>query len=105
MINTGDKLICTKGNHFYVEGDTYTVGRFVNDKYFEVMPGKNEERWYASITENGVYVSFEDIPFDYSNAWFETVQDKSEDWLENYTGNGSVDAQMYYCLNERIVYI
>ena len=105
MINTGDKLICTKGNHFYVEGDTYTVGRFVNDKYFEVMTGKNEERWYASITENGVYVSFEDMPFDYSNAWFETVQDKSEDWLENYTGTGSVDAQMYYCLNERIVYI
>ena len=73
-------------------GDTYTVGRFVNDKYFEVMTGKNEERWYASITENGVYVSFDDTPFDYSNAWFETVQDKSEDWLENYTGTGSVDA-------------
>ena len=56
------------------------------------MTGKNQERWYASITENGVYVSFDDTPFDYSNAWFETVQDKSEDWLENYTGTGSVDA-------------
>ena len=59
MINTGDVLICTSGNQFYKEGELYTVGDFVNDKYFILFTGHDDEHWYATIGEQGIYVSFD----------------------------------------------
>ena len=36
-IHTDDKLICIQGNDYYAEGEIYTVGRIVNDKYFQLL--------------------------------------------------------------------
>ncbi|TXD97650.1 hypothetical protein ES754_01285 [Psychrobacter frigidicola] len=47
MISTGDNLLCIFGNDFYVEGGVYTVGDYINSKFFEVMTGDNDECWYA----------------------------------------------------------
>ena len=41
MINTDDKLICVQGNDFYSEGKVYTVGRIVNNKYFQILTNNN----------------------------------------------------------------
>ncbi len=84
MIHTGDKLICTSGNEFYEEGELYTVGEFVNDKYFELSTGCENEHWYASIDDSGIYVSFDSMTNRYRNARFNTVKDNTTDWLEAY---------------------
>lgn len=75
MINTGDELVCTDGNNCYVEGEVYTVGDFINERFFEIMTGNNNERWYATKDSKGIY-----IPFDANKkiAWF--------DELKHYTG-------------------
>ena len=84
MINTGDKLICTNGNYFYEESKLYTVSEFVNDKYFKLSTGNNEEHWYATIDDSGIYVSFDCLSVECENAWFETIEDKNDDWLNVY---------------------
>lgn len=76
MINTGDKLLCTSGNICYVEGEIYTVGKFVNDKFFEIMTGANEDRWYASNDNDGIHVCFNSMKDSIKDAWFDEV-DKS----------------------------
>lgn len=76
MINTGDKLLCTQGNDFYLEGKIYTVGRIVNNKYFQVSTGSNDDHWYATLDDNGIYVSFDSMTAKSSKAWFDQVSDK-----------------------------
>lgn len=73
MIKRGDKLICTNGNVCYAEGETYTVGEFVNGKYFELMTGCNDEHWYATVDDRGIYVHFNAIENEHSDAWFAQV--------------------------------
>lgn len=77
MISTGDKLICTGGNVCYVEGNIYTVGNFVNEKYFELMTGSNNNYWYATKDEEGIYVRFSSIEYVYSDAWFIKIGNES----------------------------
>lgn len=77
MIKTGDKLLCTGGNDCYVEGNTYTVGEFVNGKYFELMTGCNDEHWYATIDDEGIHVHFNSLKDDSSDAWFNEVEQKN----------------------------
>ena len=59
MINTNDKLRCTQGNHFYNVGEIYKVGRIVNDKYFQILTDNNADHWYATLDDQGIYVSFD----------------------------------------------
>ena len=73
MIKTGDKLLCTNGNACYVTGEVYTVGKFVNGKYFELMTGSSEEYWYATIDNDGIHVRFNSMEDEYSDAWFSKV--------------------------------
>lgn len=84
MISIGDKLICTHGNYFYKEGELYTVGEFVNDKYFRLSTGYDNEHWYATIDDNGIYVSFDCLTEECDDAWFVAIKDKNEDWLSAY---------------------
>lgn len=77
MIKTGDKLLCTNGNACYVAGEVYTVGSFVNEKYFELMTGSSEEYWYATIDNDGIRVRFNSTEDQYSDACFSKV-DSSE---------------------------
>ncbi|WP_420230391.1 hypothetical protein ACOBWA_05190 [Psychrobacter sp. ER1] len=58
-IHTNDKLICTQGNAYYSEGEVYTVGRIVNDKYFQLLTSGNDDHWYATLDDQGIYVSFD----------------------------------------------
>lgn len=74
MIHTGDKLICTGGNTCYVEGETYTVGEFVNDKFFEIMTGSNDEHWYATRDDEGISVRFNSMKDKLSDAWFNVAE-------------------------------
>lgn len=76
MINTGDKLLCTAGNTFYSKGNTYIVGDFVNDKYFELLTGYNDEHWYATINDEKIYVGFDSVTTVYSGAWFDKLSHK-----------------------------
>ena len=63
MINTGDNLICVCGNDCYVQGVVYTVGDYINMKFFAVMTGDNDECWYATAEcENaGICIRFDAI--------------------------------------------
>lgn len=84
MINTGDKLICTSGNYSYEEGKLYTVGEFVNDRYFKLSTGHKDEHWYATVDDGGIYISFDCITPECDDAWFETMKDENDDWLGAY---------------------
>ncbi len=58
MIRSGDKLKCICGNDFFVEGSIYTVGNIINNKFFQINNGANEEYWYATKDSEGIYVRF-----------------------------------------------
>ena len=73
MINTNDKLICTQGNNVYSEGEVYTVGRIINDKYFQLMTGSNDDHWYATSDNEGIFVSFESTIVDGNKARFDKI--------------------------------
>lgn len=73
MINTDDKLLCIKGNDFYSEGEIYTVGRIVNQKYFQILTETHDDHWYATVDEEGIYVSFDSMDTPANKAWFDTV--------------------------------
>lgn len=76
MINTGDKLLCTAGNTFYAAGNTYVVGDFVNDKYFQVLTGYNDEHWYATLNNEKIYVHFDSITTVYNDACFDKMNNQ-----------------------------
>ena len=71
----GDKLICTDGNNCYVEGEVYTVGDFINDRFFKIITSNSTECWYATKDSEGIYIPFDAIK---KMAWFTE--------LENYVG-------------------
>lgn len=73
MINTGDQLMCTNGNLFFVEGQVYTVGNIVNQKFFEIEIADGEH-WYATKDSNGIYVRFDSLKGEMSHAWFVKVE-------------------------------
>ncbi|WP_296237545.1 hypothetical protein [Psychrobacter sp. UBA5136] len=73
MINTDDKLICIQGNQFYTEGEIYTVGRIVNNKYFQILTGDNNNHWYATLDDKGIYVSFDSMSAKDNKAWFDKI--------------------------------
>ncbi|MBB3105560.1 hypothetical protein FHS24_000051 [Psychrobacter luti] len=73
MINTDDKLICIKGNAFYSKGEIYTVGRIVNNKYFQVLTGNNNDHWYATLDDEGIYISFDSMSPKDNKAWFDKI--------------------------------
>ena len=73
MINTDDKLICIQGNEFYAEGEIYTVGRIVNNKYFQLLTGSNDDHWYATLDDEGIYVSFDSMSPKDNKAWFDKI--------------------------------
>ncbi|SNT70938.1 hypothetical protein [Psychrobacter sp. LV10R520-6] len=77
MMRTGDKLICTGGNVCYIQGETYTVGKLVNEKYFELMTGSTDEHWYVTKDDEGIYVRFSSMKDEYSDAWFIQVGSRS----------------------------
>lgn len=74
MICAGEKLLCTHGNPFFKEGSTYTVGKIVNSKLFEVKVGSSDEYWYATKESEGICVRFDSKEYDVSNAWFRRVK-------------------------------
>jgi len=74
MIKTGDELLCTDGNDCYVAGRTYIVGKFVSGKYFELLTGCNDDRWYVTMDDEGIRVCFSAITNDYCDAWFTKVE-------------------------------
>ena len=74
MINYGDKLICTDGNTFFVEGQVYTVGTIINERFFEISTGSDNEHWYATKDIEGIYVRFNSLNGKMSNAWFAEVK-------------------------------
>ncbi|WP_367106371.1 hypothetical protein [uncultured Psychrobacter sp.] len=76
MISPGDKLLCTTGNTFYSAGNTYVVGDIVNDKYFQLFTGYNDEHWYASLNHEKIYVSFNSATTVYNDAWFDKLNNK-----------------------------
>lgn len=73
MISTNDKLLCVRGNDFYAEGEIYTVGRIVNNKYFQLLTDNNEDHWYATLDEKGIYVSFDSMTAKNSKARFDKI--------------------------------
>ena len=73
MINTGDKLICTNGNPFFVEGQVYTVGSIINQKFFEIEV-EDGDHWYATKDSEGIYVRFNSLKGNMSDAWFTKVK-------------------------------
>ena len=73
MIKTGDKLICTSGNDFYSVGNVYTVGDFVNDKFFEIATGCNDECWYATRDSSGISIYFDTMQAKMENAYFDKL--------------------------------
>lgn len=77
MPKTGDELICMGGNTCYTAGETYIVGRIVSEKYFEIMTGSSDDRWYATIDEQGIYVRFNHMQDLVSDAWFSKLIDES----------------------------
>ncbi|MES1964956.1 hypothetical protein M0N77_06375 [Psychrobacter sp. AH5] len=76
MIQTGDKLVCTSGNAFYSVGKVYTVGEYVNDKFFEIPTGCNDEHWYATIDSSGIYIRFETMERKMANAYFDKLNNQ-----------------------------
>lgn len=77
MINTGDKLLCMVGNACYATGKTYTVGKFVNSKFFELMTGCNDEHWYATSNDEGIYVRFNSSEGEYTDAEFHKLENRN----------------------------
>ncbi len=73
MINTDDKLLCIKGNAFYAAGDVYIVGEFINDKFFKLLTGCNDEHWYANEERQGVKVCFHADQSTVNDAWFDKL--------------------------------
>ncbi|MBF4488624.1 hypothetical protein IOD06_01795 [Psychrobacter sp. N25K4-3-2] len=73
MISTDDKLLCTQGNDFYLEGEVYTVGRIVNNKYFQLLTGSNDDHWYATLDKEGICVSFDSIVAEGDKARFDKI--------------------------------
>ena len=73
MINTGDKLISRNGNSFFVEGEFYTVGSIVNEKFFEIKIS-DDDYWYATKDSDGIYVRFNSLKGKMSDAWFTKVK-------------------------------
>ena len=73
MINTGDKLICTNGNSLFVEGKVYTVGSIVSKKFFEIEV-ENGDHWYATKDSEGIYVRFNSLECEMSDAWFNKLK-------------------------------
>lgn len=74
MIDVDDQLLCVSGNEFYTKGDVYIVGNFVNDKYFELLTGCNDEHWYATEDKRGIKVCFNTKYNDLDDAWFCKVE-------------------------------
>ena len=74
MIQVNDKLLCVSGNEFYTEGNVYTVGNFVNDKYFQLLTGCNDEHWYATVDKEGIRVRFNTKYNEFDDAWFYKVE-------------------------------
>ena len=72
MINTGDQLMCTNGNNFFAEGQIYTVGDIINERFFEIDIG-NGDYWYATRDNNGIYVRFNSSEDKISSAHFVKV--------------------------------
>lgn len=70
MMKSGDRIICTQGNELYLEGEFYTVGEFINERYFQLLTGYNGELWYAAINDVGICVPFNAMESGYSDAWF-----------------------------------
>ena len=80
MINTDDTLRCTQGNDFYTEGKIYKVGRIVNNKYFQILTNNNTDHWYATLDDNGIYVSFDSAVVETERAYFEKIDNSSTDY-------------------------
>ena len=76
MINTGDKLLCTDGNAFFVKGQVYTVGSIINEQFFEIKTGCDDEHWYATKDSEGIYIRFNSAKGKVSDAWFSKVKSK-----------------------------
>lgn len=72
-IRTDDKLLCIQGNDFYSKGEVYTVGRIVNDKYFQLLTSGNDDHWYATLDDEGIYVSFDSLTTKGDKAWFDKI--------------------------------
>ena len=72
-IHTNDKLICTQGNDFYAQGEIYTVGRILNDKYFQLLTSGNDDHWYATLDAQGIYVSFDTLIAGNNKAFFDKI--------------------------------
>lgn len=66
----GDKLLCTHGNGIYIEGGVYTVGNFINDRYFELFVDATDDCWYATIDNQGICVHFDTNDAGYPKARF-----------------------------------
>ena len=60
MINTGDNLICIFGNDCYTQGIVYTVGDYINPRFFAVMIG-DDECWYATAERDDIVIHFDAI--------------------------------------------
>ena len=73
MINTGDRLKCIQGNDAYLEGQIYTVGRIVNNKYFQILTNNNDDHWYATLDSEGIYVSFDSMQAKDNKARFDKI--------------------------------
>lgn len=76
MIKTGDKVVCISGNDFYAEGHVYTVGSFINDKFFEIPTGCNDEYWYATRDSSGISIHFDTMATKVSNAHFNKLNNQ-----------------------------
>ena len=70
MIKSGDRLKCTSGNDFFSEGTIYTVGSIINEKFFRIDIGANDEHWYATKDSEGIYVRFDLENHLVNDAWF-----------------------------------
>ncbi|MDN3446694.1 hypothetical protein QL886_03475 [Psychrobacter sp. APC 3281] len=70
MIRSGDKLKCICGNDFFVEGSIYIVGNIINNKFFQINIGANEEYWYATKDSEGIYVRFNEEDHLVKDAFF-----------------------------------
>lgn len=73
MIKSGDRLKCTCGNDFFIEGLVYTVGGIVSDKMFQINMSDNDEHWYGIIDSEGIYVRFDETKDLISDAFFDLL--------------------------------
>lgn len=72
-IHTDDKLMCIQGNTFYSKGQIYTVGRIVNDKYFQILTSGDDDHWYATLDDKGICVSFDSMIATDNKAFFDKI--------------------------------